>query len=1397
MKINTIVVVILLFGITLLLSSFGGGGNSKYPDGAPSGNTGSPGDGQDCSSCHGGTATSTVGWITSNIPAQGYTPGTTYNITVSVTGTGNKGFQVSPQNVAGTLLGTLIAGVGTQTTGTGKYMTHTSSNSSNPANWTFQWTAPVSGTGSVTFYGAFCVTQSDTRLSTLVVNETATPTPTVFTDSYNRDLGVSPLTNGGTPAMTWTTASTATNPGLSITNAATIDPSNYVVQIYANATPAAGRTYITGPLSTYSSPFSSTLNANPGPVTWTFNMKTNRSTALSGFDAGNYGSAVILAMTSSNPTNTTTNGYAVVLVKGTTNNAVKLVRFANGLVLNSNVTTIIGPSADLGAMTRYASIRVVYTPSSNTWELYVRDDGSTTDPLYPTIGTLTQVGTSVVNSTYTSSAMTSFGFLWNHSNGAGASNKGIYDNFNVVVTPVLTPVLSVVPTSLSGFNYVTGSGPSASQSYLLSGVNLTGAPGNIAVGCLTNYEVSKDSINFFGSVNVGYSSATLPATKIHVRLKAGLPVGNYNAETVSNAGGGATQNVTCSGFVLGPPATYTWTGASDNSWQNSGNWSPSRIAPAINDILVFNNGNTYTVINVPAQTIAQLSVSGGSKITLQAVPSAILTIAGTAGDDLTVSGSGSELNISGTPVLTISLNAGTNGLISGSMTVSGAPHVLKATDANSLVFANGSVCKVTTGFTGNLFGTTALNSVKFQAGSTYIQDAGANPFGAGQPSSVVTFESGSLYKFTASSGGPSYSGRTYANFENDSPTTQNNQGSNPMTCDNYIVTSGIVNWDFTGGMVIKGNISVAPAATLTFGNATKLTNLTLSGTAAQPIGGSGTLTFGTRSYITVNNSAGIVLDRDIAADSLVFQAGIISTGANTLYLSAGVNLAGAGTGKYVNGKLQMTIPAGTSSTNFAIGDATNYTPVAVDFAGVTTSGTLTASTTPGLHPNASTSGINTAKCVNRYYTLMNSSIAFTNCDATFTFSAGDLLGGADPNNFIVKKWDPSTWSSTTVDVRTATTTKVTGIGSFSDFMIGEAACVPPAVFNVTGGGAYCSGGTGMPVGLNGSETGVLYQLYIGDTTPVGSPQPGTGGSISFGSQVLAGSYSVTGTRTAGGCSTDMSGTAVITINPLLPVSVSIASSANPVSAGTSVTFTATPVNGGVSPAYAWYKNASLVYGETGSLYTYQPADGDQVYVELTSDAACVSGNPATSNTVTMTVIPLNQTVSGNVINGQSECYDAVQTISVAVAPSTFTVETGGIANMIAGQNIIFYPGTTVQPGGQMHGTIAPSGPFCGMKMPSMLTLKTAPEQSELPKTSSFFRIYPNPTNGSFTLELTQENPLAITKVEIFGMQGEKVLTSSISGEQKHTFSLDGNRAGCYFIRVICDDHSGVMKIIKQ
>jgi hypothetical protein len=93
----------------------------------------------------------------------------------------------------------------------------------------------------------------------------------------------------------------------------------------------------------------------------------------------------------------------------------------------------------------------------------------------------------------------------------------------------------------------------------------------------------------------------------------------------------------------------------------------------------------------------------------------------------------------------------------------------------------------------------------------------------------------------------------------------------------------------------------------------------------------------------------------------------------------------------------------------------------------------------------------------------------------------------------------------------------------------EEICIPPLAFNVTGGGDYCLGGSGLPIGLSGSENGVNYHLFLdGDST--GQQMAGTGAALSFGNQTAAGTYTISGSKSC--ASTNMTGSADIIVNPL-------------------------------------------------------------------------------------------------------------------------------------------------------------------------------------------------------------------------------------------------------------------------
>jgi hypothetical protein len=174
----------------------------------------------------------------------------------------------------------------------------------------------------------------------------------------------------------------------------------------------------------------------------------------------------------------------------------------------------------------------------------------------------------------------------------------------------------------------------------------------------------------------------------------------------------------------------------------------------------------------------------------------------------------------------------------------------------------------------------------------------------------------------------------------------------------------------------------------------------------------------------------------------------------------------------------------------------------------------------------------------------------------------------------------------------------------------------PVVYSVTGGGNYCSGTSGVRVGLLTGDIGVNYQLIFSglvDTTVAGG-----GVALDFGLQTAAGVYTAVGINGSTGCRSNMTGSATVGINASVMPSVTISSNkGDTVCSGTNVTYTALAGNGGTSPVYSWSINGTFVSAASG--FNYNPVNGDVVAVTLTSDAQCAMPLNV-SNSMTMAVI---------------------------------------------------------------------------------------------------------------------------------------------------------------------------------
>lgn len=145
-------------------------------------------------------------------------------------------------------------------------------------------------------------------------------------------------------------------------------------------------------------------------------------------------------------------------------------------------------------------------------------------------------------------------------------------------------------------------------------------------------------------------------------------------------------------------------------------------------------------------------------------------------------------------------------------------------------------------------------------------------------------------------------------------------------------------------------------------------------------------------------------------------------------------------------------------------------------------------------------------------------------------------------------------------------------------------------------------------------------------------------------------------------------------------SVSIASNDfdNTICEGSSVTFTATPTNGGASPSYQW-KVGGVNVGSGGSTFTTSSlTNGQVVTCIMTSNLGGVNNNPATSNGVTMTVTSVAAPTGAS---NQSFCSTGMVSNLVASGSSInwYSLSSGG--NSLQGSTILgagtYYASQTV------------------------------------------------------------------------------------------------------------------------
>ncbi len=544
-------------------------------------------------------------------------------------------------------------------------------------------------------------------------------------------------------------------------------------------------------------------------------------------------------------------------------------------------------------------------------------------------------------------------------------------------------------------------------------LNYGGANAPMATGVLTA-TASPNTINF----NRAGAQTLKQATYHHLTL-SGSGTKSSGAITLQ-VNGTTTVTGTATFNISSTTGTKTFVGPvvvdAGCSWTNTAN-----------EAVLFRGGITHNGTTFSAGTGLQTFNTGSQAL----AGSSAMTFGGA----VTVSGAIALTNNNSN---TVRIDGNLNGSMAGSTYVNGANATLDYRGANvpmttGVLTANASPNTVNYNRAGN-------QTVKLPSAGYYhltLSNSGIKTAPAGTLTVLGNLTVNAGPTFTANANDPVIN--VTGNATIDGIYTASNNAARPLTIGGSMSVGGT----YTGN-VAPVNLAGNFTRTGTFTSGAGV--FTFNGSALQTLTGATTFT-----NLTVNNTgSGLSLANDItattaAAGVLVLTAGPVATGSNNLIVARSCTVPSVTrTNGWVAGNLRLAFPTGTPSCTFHVGDATDYRPIGMLFASVTTAGSLTGtvSQSAGDHPNIATSGLDAAKGVNRYWTLTNpGGIAFTTYTATFNFIAGDIDGGATATSFEIERWNGA-WNTTTLGTAGATSTSASSLPSFgagvsNSFAVGE------------------------------------------------------------------------------------------------------------------------------------------------------------------------------------------------------------------------------------------------------------------------------------------------------------------------------------------------------------------------
>lgn len=255
--------------------------------------------------------------------------------------------------------------------------------------------------------------------------------------------------------------------------------------------------------------------------------------------------------------------------------------------------------------------------------------------------------------------------------------------------------------------------------------------------------------------------------------------------------------------------------------------------------------------------------------------------------------------------------------------------------------------------------------------------------------------------------------------------------------------------------------------------------------------------------------------------------------------------------------------------------------------------------------------------------------------------------------------------------------------------------LPQAAGSVTGTSVVCKGTEGVvyTVPPITNSAWYIWSLPAGATIVAGDSTRII--TVNFSMAAQSGSVRVYG-KNAGGSGT-ASPVYSVTVNSI-PGAAGTISGPTQVQPGQSgIICSVTPVAGATGYVWTLPAGVSISSGAGTNIITLvfsNAATGGPVTVRGTNSCGEGPVSPGLQVAVSTAVPPIVAVGNEIITSGQTDCYNATQTLTLAGNGSTFIVQAGASAAVVAGQSIRFLPGVRIYSGGFLHGYITNNSEYC-------------------------------------------------------------------------------------------------------